>query len=76
MAQVSKKYIGNSSKMHECKNSAMEKNRGFVPRFEIIGQFNQTNITSDNLRHDGKKFNVRNKKSRCGKKIAFTRPIV
>ena len=45
----------------------MEKHRGAVPRFEIIGRFNQTNVTSSDLRHDDKKFNFRNKKSRCRK---------
>ena len=54
--------------MHARKSGAMEKT-GLIPRFEIIGRFNLTNVPhaisrwTTYERHDGKMYSFKNKKN-------------
>ena len=68
--------------MHARKSGAMEKT-GLIPRFEIIGRFNLTNVPhaisrwTTYERHDGKMYSFKNKKKILipDRKLGFTRPI-
>ena len=75
-----KNTLATVKKMHACKSGAMEKT-GSIPRFEIIGRFNLTNVPHAISLWTSYitmvKCSFRNKKkiSMPDRKLGFTRPI-